>query len=248
MQKNVFEKPVKIRYSEMDYNLVLKPYALLQFLQDLASDNAEQLDFGYSFIRKHNLAWFLLKYHIEFENYPANLYDIEIRTEPRGYNKLFAFRDFEIHGGGNLLGRAASTWSLVDLDTKNIVPVSQILNENPYMVPYEKREDDLTYGKIKPIQKVDIEKVFEIRFDDIDVNRHVNNSNYIVWAFEPLDYEFRSTKRLKTLDIVFKKEIKYGNKVVSQLEFDGDRTNHILKSFETGEDLCLISALWGKKI
>ena len=97
MEKRVFEVPVKVRYSEMDYDLGLKPSALMLFLQDLASDNAEQLGFGYTFVREHNLAWFLLKYHMEFDEYPSGTYDLTIKTEPRGYNKLFAFRDFEFY-------------------------------------------------------------------------------------------------------------------------------------------------------
>lgn len=241
---NLFEETVKIRYSEMDCNLVLKPSALLQFLQDLASDNAEALDFGYSYIIKHNLAWFLLKYRIEFDEYPCGLYDLTIRTCPRGYNKLFAFRDFEILHHGNVIGRAASTWALVDLNTKGMANVAQMLEENPHMVPYEKRETDLVYGKIKLPEIFDIEKVFEIRFDDLDVNQHVNNANYIVWAFEPLDFDFRKSKRLKTLDMVFKKEITYGSKVLSKVSVIGDETVHLLKNAETDEDLCMICAKW----
>ena len=112
------------------------------------------------------------------------------------------------------------------------------------MIQHEKREDDLVYGKVRPPQNIDIEHTFEIRFDDLDVNRHVNNANYIVWAFEPLDFEFRKTKKLKTLDMVFKKEITYGHKVLSQIEIKDNQTIHILKCAETSEDLCLITAEW----
>ena len=90
----------------MDCGLVLKPSAMLQFLQDLASDNAEALGFGYSYIIKHNLAWFLLKYRIELDEYPKGIYDLTIQTNPRGYNKLFAFRDFTIKHGDKHIGRA----------------------------------------------------------------------------------------------------------------------------------------------
>ena len=242
-----YEENVKIRYSEMDYDLVLKPSALLQFLQDLASDNAESLGFGYSYVVSKNLAWFLLKYRMEFEDYPQGLYELTFKTKPRGYNKLFAFRDFEILEKGKRIGRAASTWALVDLNTKGMAPVSECLLDNPYMKPVEKREDDLAYGKVKAPEKIDIEKTFEIRFDDLDVNKHVNNANYIVWAFEPLNIEFRKENKLKALDIVFKKEIKYGNKVLSQVEVQGHKTIHVVKNAETGEELCLISAEWVKK-
>ena len=247
MANGIFEEDVKIRYSEMDYDTVLKPSALLQFLQDLASDNAESLGFGYSFIVKQNLAWFLLKYRIEFNDYPKGLYKLHIKTEPRGYNKIFAFRDFEIKSENKVIGRASTTWAMVDLKSKNMANVSEILKDNPYMVQFEKRDTDLVYGKVKPPQNIQIEKIFEIRFDDLDVNRHVNNANYIVWAFEPLNFEFRKSKKLKSLDIVFKKEITYGNKVLSQVEIIDNKTVHILKNSDTQEDLCLICAEWTNK-
>ena len=247
MEKRVFEVPVKVRYSEMDYDLGLKPSALMLFLQDLASDNAEELGFGYTFVRQNNLAWFLLKYHMEFDEYPSNSYELTIKTEPRGYNKLFAFRDFEIFNGEQRLGRVASTWALADMNTRAMTSVAEVMVGKEHMLPFEKREDDLVYGKIRVPEKFDLEKTFEIRFEDIDVNQHANNANYIVWAFEPLDFEFRKSKKLKTLDLMFKKEIKYGSKVLSQVAISGDTTTHVLKNAETGEELCLICANWVEK-
>ena len=240
----ILEEDVKIRYSEMDCNLVLKPSALLQYLQDLASDNAESMEFGYSCIIKKNLAWFLLKYRFEFVDYPQNIFNLHIKTEPRGYNKLFALRDFEIGYNGKILGRAATTWALVDINSKTMVNVAEALAGNRYLCQLQKRDNDLHYDKIKPIINIDIEKVFDIKFDDLDVNRHVNNSNYIVWAFETLDFNFRTKYKLKTLDIVFKKEIKHGAKVKVLTEISKYITNHVLKNNETNEDLCLIKAEW----
>ena len=86
--------------------------------------------------------------------------------------------------------------------------------------------------------------VFEIRFDDLDVNKHVNNANYVVWAFEPLDFEFRQKHKLKTLDMVFKKEITFGSKVLSCIKIDDNITIHLLRNYETGEDLCHVCAEW----
>lgn len=243
----LFEETVKIRYSEMDCDLVLKPGALLQFLQDLASDNAESLDFGYSYIIKHNLAWFLLKYRLEFDDYPEGIYDLTIKTEPRGCNKMFAYRDFYIFHNNKQIGRAASTWTLVDLSEKSMANVSEVLAGNPYMVQHEKREDDLSYGKIRLPENFDTEKTFEVRFDDLDVNRHVNNANYIVWAIEPLDFDFRRTHKLKTVDMIFKKEVTYGSKVNVKIKADDKVTTHLLTNAETGEELCLVSAEWGGK-
>lgn len=246
MIKQGFIKNIEVKYSEMDCNLALKPSSLLNYLQDFASENAENLGFGYSYITKQNLMWFLLKYRMEFEEYPIGVYDLTVTTEPRGYSKLFAFRDFELHEKGRLLGRIASTWSLVDVTNKSLASMEKVLN-TPEMPPFEKRDKDLKYEKIRLPEKVDIEKTFEVRYNDIDVNAHANNGNYIIWAFEPLSFDFKTTHTLKCIDMVFKKEIKYGEELVSQVSFNDDnKTIHILKNLKTGDDLCLLSCEWRK--
>ena len=47
--------------------------------------------------------------------------------------------------------------------------------------------------KIKKLERVDFKKEFSVRYDELDVNQHVNNANYIAFALEPLDFEFRKT-------------------------------------------------------
>ena len=95
MIENGYVENIKVKYSEMDHNLALKPFTMLNYLQDIASKNAEDNGFGYSYITPKNIAWFLIKYHMEFEDYPVGVYDLTLKTKPRGYNKLFAYRDFE---------------------------------------------------------------------------------------------------------------------------------------------------------
>ena len=237
----------KLRYSEIDCTHTLKPQVLLNFMQDLASDNAEKFGFGYSFNVKYNVAWFLLKYHFEFDNYPEKIYNITISTHAKGYNKLFALRDFKFEYENKVIGRATSSWGLVNLNTKSMVPIASVLSDNPNIKPWEKQSTDLQYNKIKPLERVDREKTFEARFDDLDVNQHVNNSNYIKWAFEVLNFDFRKSHKLKTLDMVFKKELKYAERVTSQAQTDDCTTLHILKNSDTQEELCTVMAQWIEK-
>jgi len=131
---------------------------------------------------------------------------------------------------------------MIDLNNKSILPLAKITS----MPAFEKRENDLQFNKITPVENIDFEKSFEIRYDDIDVNRHVNNANYIIWAFEALPYEFKSKHKLKTLDIVYKKEITYGHNIISQLQLykENKTSTHILKNATTNEELCLINAKW----
>ena len=241
---SIFKDTYKTRYSELDCNLQLKHSSLLQLLQDIASEDAEGKGFGYSFLASKDLGWFLLKYHIEFNDIPKGICDIEIQTESRGYNKLFAFRDFEVLSNNSSIARATTTWGLIDLSTKNMTNVVETLSNNKNISFFEKRENDLKYNKITSIQEVTTQKEFEVRYDDLDVNQHVNNSNYILWAFEALDFDFRKNKKLKTLDILFKKEAKYGSDIISQVQITNNTTAHTIKNKETNEELCLIQAIW----
>lgn len=245
MITNGYEEKIAIKYSEIDQNLAMKPFALLNFLQDIASKNAEDLGFGYSFIQPQNLAWFLLKYHMEFEEYPFDTQELILKTEPRGYNKLFAFRDFELFSGEKLLGRMHSMWSMVNIETRSMVPVPTVIPNNPRMQAFEKREDDLAFAKIAQITNPTLEKEFEVRYNDLDVNGHANNGNYIVWALEPLTFEFKNTHKIKILDMVYKKEAKFGEKLTSQIEFlDTNTTVHRLQNLN-GEDLFQMQCVWG---
>lgn len=240
-----WSKTYPIKYYEMDFNRTLKPSALMNFLQDMATINAEMLGFGYSFTYPKNYGWFLIKYHMEFDDYPQDLEEIVIKTEARGISKILAFRDFEIWTADNKkrLGRVISNWMMIDFATKSILPLAKIVD---FMPAFEKRETDLEFSKILPPNRINFEKNFEIRYDDIDVNQHVNNANYIVWAFETLPFEFKSNHKIKSLDIVYKKEISYGNNIISQIELDKENniSIHILKNATTSEDLCYICANW----
>ena len=244
MIENGYEEKITVKYSEIDQNLAMKPFALLNFLQDIASKNAEDWGFGYSYIHPRNYAWFLIKYRMEFEEYPFDIQDLVLKTEPRGYNKLFAYRDFELYSGEKLLGRMHSMWSIVNIDSRSIVPISTAIPDNPHMVQLQKREDDLAFAKISQITTPTLEKEFEVRYNDLDVNGHANNGNYIVWAFEPLSFEFKNTHRIKTLDMIYKKEARFGEKLVSQIEFKNDNTTiHRLQNTD-GEDLFLLECEW----
>ncbi len=237
-----FSKNINLNYSELDCNLSLKPSVLFQHLQDIASQNADDLGFGFSFVQENNLAWYLLKYHMEFNSYPKNLEKLTLETISRGYSRMFAFRDFWLYDNENLLGKMTSTWALINKSTGEIIAFKNVpLNEN--FTPFEKQENDMTYNKIPMIENVMREKTFEIRFEDIDVNKHANNCNYIIWALETLNFEKR-LRKIKTLDVNYKKEITYGENVLSQVEIKENQTNHVLKNAKTDEILCNILIEW----
>ncbi|MBP5698338.1 MAG: hypothetical protein J6W96_02275 [Alphaproteobacteria bacterium] len=237
-------KNIHVHYSEMDFDKSLKPFSLLNFFQDIATDNAERLGFGYSAIFPKNLMWVLLKYRIEFEEYPIDVANLTLKTQPRGYHRLFAYRNFQLFNQDKLVARASSMWSLVNFNDMSLVAIDSAI-QSPYLTKFEKTEDDLAFGKIPALTQADFKKEFEVRYNDIDVNHHANNGNYIIWALEPLDCTFRTHHKLKTVDMFFKKEVKLGEKLVSIVQMTDEKTSvHVLRHAETQEDLCLLCCEW----
>ncbi len=230
-----------LRYYEKDLNLNLKPVSILNFMQDVASMHAEQNGFGATFVTNNNMAWFVLKYRLEILENMNDLKEIHIETESRGTSKLFAFRDFYFRNGETLFAKASSQWAMVDFETKKMAKVQEVLD---FLPSYEKRETDLEFEKIPQISNADLKKEFEIRFDDIDINKHVNNPNYLAWALETLDFDFKSSHSMKTLDMYFKKEISYGHNVLSEVQIEGLTTIHSIKNAQTLDELCSIKIEW----
>ena len=241
--KNKFytlEKEYPISMSEQDMLFRLKPSALLNLLQDMGARNIDSTPFGRKELLDQGLGWFLVRYRIEFEKYPKNLSEIILKTENRGTFKQTAYRSFEAYTKNNdLILRAISSWLMVDLNSKLLVNIEQ---KFPEIVKFEKRDDDLTLRKLRTITEWNKEKTFHVRYEDLDMNGHVNNTVYISWAMEALDIDFLNSHNIKNLDIYFKHEVKYGQDVVSLAKVDENSSEHLIKIADTDEEVCLIRA------
>lgn len=242
----MYTKEYEIKFYEVDYKKQLKESVLLNFLQDIAAVHAEELGFGYSYISEKKLGWFLLKYHLKVFNYPQNITKINIKTWPKSINKLSCQRDFEVFlPDGEKIAAVCSSWVLVDAVSKKIMQPLKVLNSF-----LTKNEDafETNFPKITEPQNISHKKIFEVKYDDIDINQHVNNANYLVWGLETLDFDFRSTHVIKELEIQYKKEMKYGANIISLAEFNDTEliTTHALRNSDTDDEHCLIRVQWQK--
>ena len=234
------ERNYTVSMSDMDKRYAIKPASLLNFMQDCASRNLINTPFGNEELNAQGLGWFLVRYRIEFDKYPIGVHDINVFTENRGTMRQSAFRDFIVSDiNGNRFLRAATYWLMVDLETKSLVNVEQ---KFPEITKFQKREDDLQLQKLKSLSDWDLEKSFNVRYEDLDMNGHVNNTVYMTWAMEAVDFEFKKSHPIKAIDIYYKHEAKYGEDIVSCIKADYENcvTEHIIKDAKTQEELCLI--------
>ncbi|MCL2538335.1 MAG: thioesterase [Alphaproteobacteria bacterium] len=216
---------------QMDRHGLLRPIMLMNELQAVADTHAEDLDRGRTYCMDKNCAWVVTHYLIEINEMPGEGQEIEISTWPSGRDAVRAIRDFRITdvATGRELVRATSQWILIDAAARRPLRLDDIMSGWGII---SERALDRTFDKF-PDFDADVSMAALLRFDDIDLNQHINNAVYAVWATEALGFEFRNAHKLRGLSINFKKEIPAGVPAVTvESKLDGATSRHIIKSNE----------------
>ena len=138
--------------------------------------------------------------------------------------------------------RACSQWVVIDFASRRPVHLNEWL---PLYEPI--REKVITEGrfpKLPAVERDDYSERFLVRYDDIDRNNHVNNAIYSLWASESLVPEYRLEHEPARLDINFKKEGLFGEKILVHTQMDANTSLHSIQSAEDGRELARVKFLW----
>ncbi len=183
----------------------VRPLILMNELQGMGDAHAEMLGCGRTFLLENNLAWVVTHYLVDILELPREGEELSFLTWPSCQDTLRAVRDFEVRGAdGRLMVRATSQWILIDMATRRPIRFDEHLQ---ICQSIDRRAWNRTFERFADF---DAEKthIMKCRFDDIDVNQHINNAVYAVWATESVGFDFRNTHRLCGIELNFKKEIK----------------------------------------
>jgi len=207
----------------------MRPITLMNELQGLAGKHADMLGFGRAVCMTKNVAWVITHMFIDIIEMPRANEKLIYSTWPSVSSALRSERDYEIRDeNGKLKIRAISQWVLIDLNTRRPVRISdcfpgwQGLPERVWDRDFDKGIDFI------PTKT----HVMACRFDDIDVNQHINNAVYAVWATESVGFDYRNQHNLSGLDIYFEHEINPTVPSVRiEVAFDGDKiSRHKIKT------------------
>lgn len=209
----------------------VRPLILMNELQGVADGHAEQLKFGRTYLQEHNLGWVVTHYLVDIVEMPREGEEFTFYTWPSSQDGLRATRDFEIRGSdGRLMVRATSQWCLIDITKRR--PIAIDTSSFKWNIVHE-RAWDRKFEKFPDFEATKTH-VFKCRFDDIDVNQHINNAVYAVWATESVGYAYRNQHRLKRIELNFKREISPDNPEVSvEVAIDGLVSRHKIKTADT---------------
>lgn len=153
--------------------------SLADFLQEIAWRHADSADFGRN-LMESNLMWVLSRLDIQVEKSPTWGEKIQAFTAGRGTDKLFAFREFLIlDSNGEVLVKAMSSWLLLHAVTKRPQRPEVVL---PAHLFDPTQKPDWQPEKIRIHGEEIYQETLKVRYSDLDLNNHVNNTSYILWV------------------------------------------------------------------
>ena len=219
---------MKIPFDMADMNGHIKlPDVILLSLQVSGMQSIELGVSDKTILEDYNLVWIITDYDIEVVRLPRFAEEITIETEALSYNRLFCYRRFTIYDeSGQELIHMMVTFVLMDRDSRKVHAVEPEIVA-PYQSDFDKK---LIRGPKYESLEEPFSKDYHVRFYDLDMNGHVNNSKYLDWIFEVMGADFLTQYIPKKINLKYVKEVRPGGVIISAVERTGLESKHEITS------------------
>ena len=196
-----------VRLNDISADAKLRSWVIFDCLQDAAGRHADALGVGLKQLRQSDLSWVLSRIRVQMDDFPEYGDTLKITTWPSGFDRLFAYRQFEISSAvtGKRFGVAGSAW--LTLNPENFRPVSPA----KYLtgLPQWEFDGDVFFqgdslGKIAvPEQELNTPVSQRVSAAMIDYNRHLNNAFYAMFTEDWLGVKNNSLVRMTEIQVNF---------------------------------------------
>ncbi len=106
----------KLRYSDLDFKDELKCSAYLAFAQEVASNSAEELNFGYHALKGKGLGFIVVATACKFLRPAREGETLFVDTWPCPPRHVFFERQYRVRAGEEVIALLSSRWCLVDVN------------------------------------------------------------------------------------------------------------------------------------
>ncbi|MBS0000589.1 MAG: hypothetical protein KFF73_16535 [Cyclobacteriaceae bacterium] len=190
-------------------------------LQETAVNHATAGRFGYEDLIRNNQAWVLTRQMIKLYQIPRVSEKIIIESWVDSSTDSISIRDFHIlDEKDNILGLARTSWMMLDLSSRKPVRIPSWLRED---FPHQTGRimENLPLDKIPLIRETGKDIIpFRVVYNDLDMNFHVNNIQYLKWVLDDFSYEFRLKYRLASIESNYLSEALYEDSLIRLTEQD----------------------------
>ncbi len=236
-----YEFTSRVRYSECGEDCRLNLGGLVNYFQDAATFQGEELGIGIPYLKERGLAWLLASWQIITDHMPRLSEQITTRTWAYDFNGFYGLRNLELlDGNGNRAAWANSIWVLID--TGKMRPVS--VPEHIISMYGQEEKLDMDYAPRRVSAPKGGEKMepFTIHRGHLDSNHHVNNGQYIQMALDYLPegfklYETRVEYREQTFlgDVISPLVVRSDGDVTVSLQKENGHSCAVVRFFSKPE-------------
>lgn len=239
----LFEKEFIVQTYETDQRGFARPVALLNYLQAAAGEHAARLKVSVADLRASGHTWVLSRIHLVMERYPRGGHTVHLKTWPASRDTLFTVRDFKLYDRGVLIGRATTSWAVLNLKSRRPVKLANVLSMYPINAA---RALDDPFATLPLCEAPEHELSLPVLRGDLDLNRHVNNTVYAGWALETIPEDVDCSCYLADIEISFRAEAIYGDTIVARTSRgDGERCYlHCIENSGDGRELARLRTCW----
>lgn len=249
MIKNFFDKEFELRYFEVNKLGIASPTTILTLLEETAAEHCYSIDHSLFQLEKENIGWVLVSGIMEMERYPNYKEKITIRTWLSEYTNIRGVRENIIYDeDNNIIGRAKGIWVFFDIERRRPAKIFDEIKEKWSFCS----EESLSYNvseKIPLVDMPDYELEFKVNRYDTDMNKHVNNIQYLQWVLESVPEDIINNYYLHSIDGRFISEAHYGQTILSLTKNDMENESfiHTIK-IEGSEKVCATAKTIWKKL
>lgn len=207
----------RVRYSEMDMEQKLTRMALVDYFQDCSTFQSEECSNGLAYLRGQGRAWMILSWQIEILRRPRLGEKITTATWPYGFKAFYGYRNYAMYDAvGDMLAKANSVWAFIDVETGHPARVTPEIIAGYQMG--EKLPMEECSRKIRVPEEQVQRDALQVCLYHLDVNRHVNNGQYIRMAEEYLPAGFEP----KRLRVEYRRQAKLHDMIVPMVHEEQD--------------------------
>jgi medium-chain acyl-[acyl-carrier-protein] hydrolase len=242
----IWTEPFTVRVFEIDARGTLGVRSLCDYLQESAGNHARDLGVGVDELQKRGMTWFLSRIRVRIARLPIAGEKLEIRTWHSGFDRLFSLRDFSLVDAKEIsIVTAVSAWVMLDLRTHR--PMRPATGFTPPDTSGLQRVFAADLEKLPGCEGVGEPTSISVRWSDLDINQHVNNSRYAEWVAEGASTVRRDGEVLAGLDIDYLAETFYPDSVLvcsRRNESTGRRMDHAIARTSDGVEVVRARTEW----
>lgn len=196
----------------MDESFQMNIASILDCFQDAATFEAENGKINTKYLYQNHMMWLLSSWQIVIDRRPHMNEHIKITTSPYDFKGFLGYRNFTIEGmDGEIMVKASSIWSLLDIEKLTPVKPTQELKDG-YQLS-EKLAMDYAPRKIAILGEGAQREPIPVRKAQIDSNKHVNNVEYVRMALEFVEVP----GQIRELRVEYKKAAHFGDLIVPKV-------------------------------